>query len=152
MEISQIVQQIQYTLAPAIMISSSALLLLGFQNKFSALFNRFRMLNQEKRSLVEKTNRSKTEGLRLENLEEQLPRLARRAAHVKNAIVLAYAAIISFVMTSVLLFLHPYANSRLLHATLAFCLLGLLLILTGAFFMIAEVLISFNILTLERKS
>lgn len=152
MEIDQIVRQIQYTLAPAIMISSSALLLLGFQNKFSALFNRFRMLNQEKRALAEKTNKSKTEALRLESLEEQLPRLAQRAAHVKNAIVLTYAAIISFVATSVLLFLHPYTDTGLIHATLAFCLLGLLLILTCSFFMIAEVLISFNILTLEQKS
>jgi len=152
MEISQIVQQIQYTLAPAIMISSSALLLLGFQNKFSALFNRFRMLNQEKRSLVEKTNKSKTEGLRLESLEEQLPRLTRRATHVKNAIVLTYGAIISFVATSILLFLHPYTNAGLIHITLGFCLLGLLLILTSSFFMITEVLISYNILTLEQKS
>jgi hypothetical protein len=152
MEIDQIVQQIQYTLAPAIMISSSALLLLGFQNKFSALFNRFRMLNQEKRSLVEKTNKSETEALRLESLGKQLPRLTRRASHVKNAIVLTYAAIISFVTTSVLLFLHPYTHSGLIYTTLAFCLLGLLLILISSFFMIAEVLISFNILILERKS
>ena len=152
MEIDQIVQQIQYALAPAIMISSSGLLLLGFQNKFSALFNRFRMLNQEKRFLAEKTTRTKIENARLENVGEQLPRLARRAGHVKNAIVLTYAAIVSFVITCVLLFLNSYAKTRLIHATLFFCLLGLVFILISAFFMIAEVMISFNILTLERES
>ena len=97
-------------------------------------------------------NRSKTENARLENVGEQLPRLARRAGHVKNAIVLTYAAIVSFVTTCVLLFLNSDTKTQLIHATLFFCLLGLVFILISAFFMIAEVMISFNILTLERES
>ena len=152
MGIDQIVQQIQYILAPAIMISSAGLLLLGFQNKFSALFNRFRMLNQERRFLIEKTNKSKTENTRLESVGEQLPRLMKRACHVKNAIVLTYVAIALFVATSVLLFLNAYTKIQLLHATLSCFLIGLLLVLISSFFMISEMMISFNILILEKKS
>jgi len=39
--VAEIVQKIQYMIAPAVMVSSSALLLLGFNNKFSNLANRF---------------------------------------------------------------------------------------------------------------
>ena len=57
MDITEIVQEIQYVLSPAVMVSSSALLLLGLQNKFSSLANRFRALNQEKRVLLQRAAR-----------------------------------------------------------------------------------------------
>src|SRR3989338_954931 len=110
MELSNLVQQIQYMLAPAIMVSSSALLLLGYQNKFSALFNRFRSLNQERRLLVQKIKRESAEEDRLGNLKAQLGRLFKRATNVKNAIVLTYSAIICFLATSVFLFLNKRPN------------------------------------------
>ena len=95
MMLSRIIQNIQYILAPAIMISSASLLLLGFQNKFSALFNRFRSLNEEKRHLKKKISRDSIEMERLDNLERQLKGLSFRASCVKNAILSAYSAIIA---------------------------------------------------------
>ncbi len=148
----QIAQEIQYTLAPAIMISSSALLLLGFQNKFSSLFNRFRALNQEKRNLSQKTGRDAQESIRLENLQKQLPRLMRRARFVKNAILAAYAAILSFITTSILIFLNIYSQIKLTPATIASFLVGLALILASSVFMMIETAIAFHILRLEEKS
>ncbi|MBI4372129.1 MAG: DUF2721 domain-containing protein [Candidatus Omnitrophica bacterium] len=152
MELSSLVQQIQYMLAPGIMISSSALLLLGYQTKFSNLFNRFRALNQEKRLLAQKSKREVGEDERLENLKEQLVRLFKRAGYVKNAIVLTYAAIISFIATSVFLFVNNYTDSEFIYLTLSCFLLGLTLVLLGSLLMLAEVSLSFHILQLERKS
>ena len=51
MDVAKIVEEIHLVLAPAVMISSSALLLLGFQTKFSNLASRFRTLNYELREL-----------------------------------------------------------------------------------------------------
>ena len=152
MEPVQIVQEIQYTLAPAIMISSSALLLLGFQNKFSSLFNRFRTLNQERRNLNQKINRDALENSRLENLKEQLPRIMKRATHVKNAVLLTYGAILCFIATSVFLFLNLYTDLELTHWTIGIFMMGLLLVLVSAVFMIVETTIAFRILVLEGKS
>ncbi|MBI3999160.1 MAG: DUF2721 domain-containing protein [Candidatus Omnitrophica bacterium] len=151
MELSKTVQEIQYMLAPAIMISSSALLLLGFQNKFSSLFNRFRALNQEKRSLDQKPSRNEVENKRLENLREQLARIFGRASYVKNAIFATYTAIVCFIATSIFLFLNIYSPLKLPYLTICFFLLGLILILASSFFMLIETRISFRILLLERK-
>jgi len=152
MEPSYAVQVIQTTLAPAVMISSSALLLLGFQNKFSALFDRFRTLNEEKRDLKKKPRRDDFEEERLHNLEEQLTRLMRRATHVKNAILSTYLAMISFLATSFFLFWSTYARYNFNYITLTFFGAGLILIVSAAISIIVEVTISYHILTIEKKS
>ena len=152
MEPSYAVQVIQTTLAPAVMISSSALLLLGFQNKFSALFDRFRTLNEEKRELKRKPRRDDFEEDRLQNIEEQLNRLMRRAKHVKNAILCTYSAMIAFLATSFFLFWSNYAQYNFNYMTLAFFGAGLALIVLAAISIIVEVTISYNILTIEKKS
>ena len=145
-------KKIEYMVAPAIMVSSSALLLLGYQNKFSALFNRFRSLNQERRLLVQKIKRESAEEDRLGNLKAQLGRLFKRATHVKNAIVLTYSAIICFLATSVFLFLNTYTEAQFSYLTISFFLAGLICVFASSILMIVEVVISFNILQLESKS
>ena len=152
MELSHLVQEIQYVLAPAIMISSSALLLLGFQNKFSALVNRFRLLNHERRTLILQEGRDMKEKERLPNLQKQLKHLMSRARFVKNAILMTYGAILCFVATSVCLFLNIYTSFHLFHAIIVFFLIGLLLVFTGAVLIMIEVALAFKIVSLESKS
>ena len=152
MEISKIVQEIQYVLAPAVMVSSSALLLLGFQNKFSSLANRFRALNQEKRTLAQKVTRDKTEENRLENLIKQIDQLMKRAAYVKNAILLSHIGIVCFASTSVLIFLNVYFSFQLFDCITAVFLLGLLGVLFSSILMILETDLFYKIITIERKS
>ena len=151
MDLSKIVQEIQCVLAPAVMISSSALLLLGFQNKFSNLANRFRSLNYERRALSQKPDRSNIESERLGNLKEQLDHLIQRATHVKNAILLTYIAIMCFVVTSIFLFLYIYTRFQSLHLTIAFFLIGVLLVFVVSVFMMIEVALSFKVLDLESR-
>ena len=151
MDLHKIVQEIQYVLAPAIMISSASLLLLGFQNKFSSLTNRFRILNQEKRSLEAKPSRSESEEKRFANLKEQVDGLMQRATHVKNAIILTYGAIVSFIATSVLLFLNIYTPLHSIALTIACFLIGLLLIFASSALMMIEVALAFKIVSLEHR-
>lgn len=152
MILSKIIQNIQYILAPAIMISSASLLLLGFQNKFSALFNRFRSLNEEKRHLKKKGVRETFEEERLVNLERQLVGLSFRASCVKNAILSTYAAIIAFLGTSFFIFLGIYFTVRLEGMIITSFTIGLVFLLLASVLMLTEVNMSYRILKIERRS
>lgn len=152
MDITKIVQEIQYVLAPAVMVSSAALLLLGFQNKFSNLSSRFRALNHERRSLLLKPNLDSVEEGRFKSLNEQVNHLAKRAGYVKNAILLTYCAIVCFLVTSVLIFLNIYVSFRLFLWVIDVFILGLLLLLVSSYLMILETRILYKVITLERES
>ncbi|OGW87180.1 MAG: hypothetical protein A3C35_00510 [Omnitrophica bacterium RIFCSPHIGHO2_02_FULL_46_11] len=151
MELSKIVQNIQYILAPAIMISSGALLLLGFQNKFSALFNRLRLLNEERRRLKKKPQRVDTENQRLQNVEKQLEGIAKRLFYVKNAILAVYVAIIAFLMTSFFLFFAIYFEFQFEFLTIFFFGTGLTALFVSSILIMLEVSVAYRILQLERK-
>ena len=152
MDVTKIVQEIQYVLSPAVMVSSSALLLLGLQNKFSNLASRFRALNHEKRTLSQKAGRDEREESRLWNLEEQVDHLMRRATYVKDAIILAYAGIVCFTGTSVLIFVNVYASFHFSRIITGIFLVGLFFVLVSAVLMILETSLFYKIITLERKS
>lgn len=152
MEIARTIQEIQYVLAPAIVVSSSALLLLGLQAKFSNVASRFRTLNHEKRVLSLKADRDEAEEGRLQSLSDQVDSLLRRATYVKNAILLSYVGIVCFTGTSVLLFLDVYLASQLHHGVIAVFMIGLACLLVSAVLMILETRLLHKVLTLEKGS
>jgi hypothetical protein len=151
MEISRIVQEIQFVLAPAVMISSSALLLLGFQTKFSNLASRFRALNHEMRELAKIPQREPWQEKRHENLTHQTAHLFRRATHVKNAILCAYGAIILFLCTSVLLFLNIRSVISLSPWIVVTFMAGLLFELAAGVVMVIEVALAFEVIRIESR-
>ncbi|OIO38515.1 MAG: hypothetical protein AUJ72_02415 [Candidatus Omnitrophica bacterium CG1_02_46_14] len=151
MNIPEIVQKIQYMIAPAVMVSSSALLLLGFQNKFSNLANRFRVLNHEKRVLSQKSNLEETERVRLKSLIKQVDQLMKRASYVKNAILFTYFAIIAFVGASILLYLNVYIAFQLNHAIAYVILAGFVSLMLTSFFMILETTLFYQVIAIEKK-
>jgi Na+/melibiose symporter-like transporter len=146
------IQDIQYALAPAIMVSSSALLLLGFQAKFSSVASRFRALTHEKRLLSLQVARDEPEESRLRSLTEQVNSLMRRATYVKHAILLSYVGIVCFAGTSVLIFLNVYWASPFHHAVIAVFMTGLACLLISALLMILETQLLHKALTLEKGS
>lgn len=151
MNVNEIVQQIQYMVAPAVMVSSSALLLLGFHNKFATLANRFRVLNHEKRLLQQKSQRDNLEDIRLKNLIEQVGHFMTRATYVKNAILFTYAAIICFISTSILIFFAAAGSAgfRFLSTTVFF--FGFLALIVTSIFMVLETLLFYRIIVLEKQ-
>ena len=150
--IQDLVREIQYVLAPAVMVSSSALLLLSFNNKFSSLAGRFRILNDEKRRLAVKPRRETGEELRLKNLEAQLTNLMQRAQYVKQAIVLCYLSMAGFIGTSIMIFINVYSAFGLYQWVVGLFLVSLFLLLLSVFLMILETEIFYKIISLERKS
>ena len=149
--IAEIVQKIQYMIAPAVMVSSSALLLLGFHNKFSNLASRFRVLNQEKRLLSQKAHKEETEAARLNSLVVQVDQLMKRASYVKNAILFTYLAIICFVSTSILIFLNVYVSFQLNNAIAVVILAGFLALVTTSIFMVLETTLFYQVIVIEKN-
>ncbi|OGW90223.1 MAG: hypothetical protein A3A73_04880 [Omnitrophica bacterium RIFCSPLOWO2_01_FULL_50_24] len=145
-------QIIHYILTPAVMISSSALFLLGLQNRLSNLFSRFRALNHERRSLSQMASRSAKDNERLDNVVLQLDRLMRRVRYVKNAVICLYLAVVAFIGTSLCLFLTRYAFLPLVKTALFIFFAGLLFMLLALVLLISEVTIAYYILRLEQRS
>jgi len=145
-------QIIHYILTPAVMISSSALFLLGLQNRLSNLFSRFRALNHERRSLSQMASRSAKDNERLDNVVLQLDRLMRRVRYVKNAVIYLYLAVVAFIGTSLCLFLTRYAFLPLVKTALFIFFAGLLFMLLALVLLISEVTIAYYILRLEQRS
>ena len=147
----EVAQIIQYSLTPGIMISSSALFLLGLQTRFSNLFSRFRILNQERRALEHLPARDSVAGERLQSVVLQLDRILKRTSAVKNAILFFYGAILCFIGTCLSLFLSPWAPQFATAGLLAF-FVGIMSILAASVFMIREIALAYHILELEHSS
>jgi polyferredoxin len=152
MDISKVIQEIQYILAPAFMISSAALLLLGFQNKFSALADRLRVLNHERQQLWQKPDRTPVEETRFRNLKDQVEHLFRRASLVKSAIFLTYGSIVFFTGTSLLILFGMHASRPAHVLIMATFATGLFFIFATAIIMLLESRLIYRVLVLEKKS
>ncbi len=151
-QLPQLVEEIQLVVAPAVMISSSALLLLGFQTKFSNLAGRFRALNHELRELKKIGQKEPWQAERQQSLVEQVAHLYSRVKHVKNAIILAYAAILSFILTSLLIFLSVKGAFMYTSLILATFLLGLVMEFASVLTLMIEVALAFKVLKIEARS
>ncbi len=151
-----IVEVIQLMLAPGIMISACALLLLGMNNKYSLVVNRIRILNEEKRRFVNKASEkdfSNEESIRLESISHQLAVLKYRAKLVRNAVFFYTTAIALFVLTSLFIgiqYLGDFQKLNYLITTLF--LLGMFAVLAGVIFAGYETIKGYQIIQIELKS
>lgn len=149
---SNLAQPIQSMLSPAVMISSSALLLLGFQNKFSALANRFRALNEEKRRLQHKPELTAAETARLKNVVTQTSHLLRRAQFVRNAIFSIYCGVLCFASTSIFIYLEIFMRLEAAKAGIYLFLAGFFFIFAAVVFLLGETLLFYRIVGIEAES
>ena len=132
---NNIVEVIQLMLAPGLMISACGLLLLGVNNKYSLVVNRIRLLNDEKRKILDRSGEGETalaDNVRLESISIQLEKLVHRVKLVKLAVQNYTIAVALFILTSILIgvsFLFKMGDFQYL-ITIIF-LLGMLLVLAG---------------------
>lgn len=150
---NNIVEVIQLMLAPGLMISACGLLLLGMNNKYSLVVNRIRLLNDEKRKLLDRSAESDTtlsDNVRLESISKQIEKLVYRVQLVKRAVQNYTIAVALFILTSILIgisYLFKMDNFQYL-ITIIF-LLGMLLVLVGAMFAAYETKKGYEIINLE---
>jgi len=151
------IQAIQAILAPAVGISAVGLLLLGLSNRYSAIINRIRLLNEEKRKfsrqLGEKGELAYTDNVRYMSILKQTQELLIRSRYVRNAILSHQVAIGLFVLTSVAIALNMFVSTTTLQVTpLIIFVAGMLGVFAGILFAAIEVYRSFKIILLEVKA
>jgi hypothetical protein len=148
-----IVNVIQAMLAPGIMISACALLLLGMGNKYSSTVARIRVLNEERRKLMLHAKDNKViyeEGIRMHSINAQLARFQRRLRLVRDAVVFYSLGVASFILSSLFIglkMLIDYDYSQ--YVVLALFLTGMLFVLSGVILAAVEVVRGFKIIKIE---
>jgi len=150
---NSIVEVIQLMLAPGLMISACGLLLLGMNNKYSLVVNRIRLLNDEKRKLVDRNEDSDTalsDNVRLESISKQIEKLVYRVKLVKRAVQNYTIAVALFILTSILIGIsYLFKMDNFQYLITIFFLLGMLLVLAGAVFAAYETKKGYEIINLE---
>jgi len=151
--ITSIVEIIQLMLAPGIMISACGLLLLGMNNKYSLVVNRIRLLNEERRRVVHKTNDSDfnyQENQRLESISMQISSLVFRVKLVRNAVLCYTTAVALFVLTSLSIGFGYLLDITKLNSLITILfLLGMISVLCGVIFAAYETYKGYEIVNFE---
>ena len=156
-EVETAIQTIQAILAPAVMITGVALLLLTFNARHSSLVNRIRLLDDEKRELYRLTNaqREKPDGsLRLKSINDQLSLLLPRVTYLRNGMLCQMLAAMCFVLTSFAIGLGYFSlSSGVTQAAIpATFTLGMFLVLVGIAFQALEIFVSYRVILVEVKN
>jgi hypothetical protein len=152
-----VIQSIQSILAPAIMISSCGLLLLGLNNRYSSVINRIRLLNNERRKLLEvflgDEQLNFHENARFNSVLKQIDELLKRCKYVRNAIISIVTAIGSFVFTSLLIAISFFSEIRIFqNLALTVFVIGMICVFIGVLYVGIEVAMAYRIALIEVKA
>lgn len=143
---------IQTMLAPGVMVNVCALMLLVTNNKYSAVVDRIRSLNEEKREIEERTGKPiEDEHLkeRLISVNKQLEFFQRRIPFIVRA-VLAYTISVALYVLTSLFIGFGYAFSIDLRAvTFVTFLLGMISVLIGSIYLAREIIYGYKIVLIE---
>ena len=150
--INQAIQFISGLLAPTIMISSCGLILLGLQNKYSNIIDRIRELNEEKRRLELTESLDPNQERRMRSLTAQIEKLLVRARLDRNGILSLYLAILSFILTSLLIAPAYFGSLTLIVLPIISFVAGIGLVLIGVIYVALEVFNSYKVVKYEVES
>lgn len=158
-------EAIQAILAPAVMISATALFLLGLNARYVAVLAKIRDLSAEKRKLTEaltlclakpadqslaEGSRCAIEQSRVLNVSQQLTTLLQATWCIKNSIMCHILAAIFFVLTSCSIALDFLLGIALNSAvSLYLFMAGILLLLSGITFLGIDIFISYPVIMIE---
>jgi hypothetical protein len=152
-QLPSIVEIIQLMLAPGLMISACGLLLLGMNNKYSLVVNRIRLLNDERRKILQKMddkNFNYHENVRLASILKQLDALVFRVMLVRNAVLSYTVAVALFVLTSLSIGAEEIFNISRLNTLITILFsLGMLSVLSGVIFAAYETYKGYEIVKFE---
>ena len=150
------IEAIQAMMAPALGISATALLLLNMHNRFSAAFNRIRLLTDERRKyhirIAENEDSGAYEQFRYSSISNQISMMTLRCRELRNAILYMMGSIMLFVLSSLLIGINIFYTSFLLRMTpLLFFSVGMIMVLIGIVYSAKDVINSYKITEVEVK-
>jgi hypothetical protein len=143
------IQSIQAAMTPAILFTASGLLLAGLQNKYSSLIQAVRALNDERRELLQKPNASDLEKARAKGIGKQIPHLLKRAQLVRNAVFFLYLGTLLFLLSSFIIGMSHVGLPVMAHAVVALFVVGLVGLIVGILYALAEARLSYRVVRLE---
>lgn len=148
------IEAIQAILAPAIGISAVGLLLLSLSNRYSAIINRIRLLNDEKRKFArmigEKGDLGYPDNIRFMSISKQTEELLIRSRFVRNAILSLQSAIGLFVLSSVTIAMNMFTSNGFLKTVpLMVFIIGMCCVFAAVVFYGMDVYRSYKIILLE---
>ncbi len=151
------IQAIQAMLAPAVGISAVGLLLLGLNNRYSAIINRIRLLNDEKRKyhkqIADNVELSYTDNSRFMSVINQGKELLIRSRLVRNAILSLQTSVGLFVLASAAIGVNLFTTSEALRAVpLMLFVIGMFSVFVGVVFSGREVYRSYKIILIEANA
>jgi len=147
-----IISIIQAILAPGIMISACALLLLGMNNKYSMVVSRIRVLDEEKRKLQMQRKKSvlnEDEENRFNSISLQTNKLNYRMRLIRNAVVVYTIAIAFFLTTGLTIGLQFIVHIDISILVAILFLAGMLSVFVGVMHAAKEVLKGYEIMQIE---
>ncbi len=146
------IEAIQAILAPAVMITGIALLLLTLNARHSSLVNRIRLLNDEERELLKKHGElDEVDDARLKSIRNQIELLLPRLLYLRNGMLCQLLAAILFVLTSFSIGLAYFSIPPAIAQTItnATFISGMFLVLLGVAFLAVEILVSYRVIVVE---
>jgi hypothetical protein len=148
-----VVELIQSMLAPGIMISACALLLLGMNNKYSMVVNRIRALDEEKRKLKAMEDEGKIttdQEHRFKSIAIQTDKLANRIVLIRNAVLSYSIGVALFIISCLTIGLSfLLENLNISYLVIVIFLTGMLAVLSGIIFAYREAYKGYEIIKVE---
>ena len=149
MSAETIARTIQLILAPVVMVTACAILVGGILSHYAAINDRLRALTRERLDLLHGPDGSlsnlfaSSDAFRKERLQEidrQLPHLAKRLNLIHHALLAVYGAILVFVLSMFVIAFAVLGNSSALSsAALTVFLVGTAAMLVGVVFVALEI-------------
>jgi hypothetical protein len=137
---SELVQVLQLSVGPVILISGVGLLLLSMTNRFARVIDRIRLVAQAARSSNEKDSPRHV---------SQLAMLRRRASLLRTSIILAVFSVLMAALLVITLFVTAAARSDLGLPVIIFFLGSMLLLIASLIVFIGDLNLSLEAVKLE---
>ncbi|MEJ5286067.1 MAG: DUF2721 domain-containing protein [Bacteroidota bacterium] len=143
---------IQSMLAPGVMVNVCALMLLVTNNKYSAVVDRIRDLNEEKRELMELSPeelKDEHTQARIYSVNKQLEMFQRRIPFIVRAVLSYTIAVALYVLTSLFIgFNYAFDSDFRIFSFVSF-FLGMICVLVGSIYLAREIIWGYRIVSVE---
>ncbi len=144
------VELVQTLLIPGIFIIAASILLISTNSRYSMVVDRIRLLKEERSGIRNQETKSKSDSKKLDRIEIQLSHLIVRISLVRIIIASYSAAILFFVVSSVLLVVRINLEVNGYYwLTIGFIFGGLLAMLNGVVFSVIEIFKAYRIVKIE---
>jgi hypothetical protein len=150
-DVGTVARAINGIVAPAIMISASALIILALQGKYSHLIDRLRSLNEERRRITQAAD-PKRQAQRMSNVLAQIEMILTRARFVRNSIVSLYIAIALFVISSIVIGVAIVLGRGIpVGSSLLVFMAGMVFVLCGTIYALRDIARAYSVVQLELR-